>query len=190
MLLDREASTRIGANLTGLLSDAAVFHAEWSSARSLSLLEQAIGQPANKQRRDQASAGITYSLPGGLAITAEAAYNGAGLDQTDFNRLFAQSANTVGQFFGSQQASQELSARRAWLLYATQKGAFTKQLDITAFVRQNAVDHSHLMWAEARYHWPRFDAALQWQGSSRRIGSEFGSLPYHQVVQLAGFLYF
>ena len=79
-------------------------------------------------------------------------------------------------------------ARRAWLLYASQKGILTKQLDLNAFVRQNAIDHSTLVWAEFRYHWPQFDAALQWQrASSRIIGS---CLLFRPLIRVALFLLF
>jgi hypothetical protein len=87
------------------------------------------------------------------------------------------------------QPSQELGSRRAWLLYASQKGLGLKQLDLTGFVRTNAVDHSRMVWMELRYHWPRFDATLQWQRSSGDARSEFGVMPYRQVLQLVGVFY-
>jgi hypothetical protein len=96
----------------------------------------------------------------------------------------------VGALFAATQADQEMAARRAWMLYATQKGVLWKQLDVTAFVRQNAVDRSHLAWAELRYHWPRFDLALQWQRGSGKAGTEYGALPYQQVLQIVGAAYF
>jgi hypothetical protein len=45
------------------------------------------------------------------------------------------------------------------------------------------------VWAELRYHWPRFDAALQWQRSSGDARSEFGIAPYRQILQLIGIVY-
>jgi hypothetical protein len=87
------------------------------------------------------------------------------------------------------QPSQELGSRRAWLVYASQKDLGLKQLDLTAFVRVNPIDDSRLAWAELRYHWPRFDAALQWQRGSGDARSEFGFMPYRQVIQLVGVFY-
>jgi hypothetical protein len=75
------------------------------------------------------------------------------------------------------------------MLYATQKGLGLKQLDLTGFVRTNAVDRSRLVWAELRYHWDRFDLALQAQRSSGDARSEFGLMPYRQVLQLLGVFY-
>ena len=190
LLMGQHASPRLGLNLTGLLTDAAVLHAEWSTMRSANLLNTSLGQAGPERRVQQASVGITYALPTGLSLTAEAEYNGAGLSRAGWATLFAQGPVAVARFFGATQASQELASRSALLLYATQKGAFTKQLDLTAFVRHSAVDHSHLAWAEARYHWPRFDLALQAQRSSAGGPTEYGALPYRQVVQLVGYLYF
>ena len=190
-LYERGTGTKLGANLTGLLTDALVLQGEWSTSRSDSLLNQALAQAAAPQRVHQAALGLTWSAPFGWVITGEAEYNGAGLNQAGWRNLLAQAPNTVGRFFASTQADQELASRRAWLLYATQKGvAGIRQLDVTGFVRQNADDHSHLAWAELRYHWPRVDAALQWQRSSRGALTEYGSLPYRQVLQLLGSVYF
>jgi len=88
------------------------------------------------------------------------------------------------------QPHQELGARNAWLVYVSQKSLGLKQLDLTAFVRTNTDDRSRLGWFELRYHWPQFDAVLQWQRASGRPQSEFGALPYRQLVQVLGVLYF
>jgi hypothetical protein len=189
-MVEEGRSPRLGLNLTGLVTDAAVMHAEWSMARSARLVDTALGGAAPQTRRQQATLGLTYSLPRGLSITAEAAYNGAGLNRADWRQLFAQGAGPVGALFSATQADQELAARRAWMVYATQKGVLLKQLDVTAFVRQNAVDHSRLAWAELRYHWPRFDLALQWQRGFSKAGTEYGALPYRQVAQLVGYAFF
>ena len=189
-MVEEGRSPRLGLNLTGLVTDAALVHAEWSMARSARLIDAALGSTAPPTRQHQATVGLTYSLPGGLSITAEAAYNGAGLNRADWQQVFAQGPAPVGALFSATQADQELAARRAWMLFATQKGVLLKKLDVTAFVRQNAEDRSHLAWAEARYHWPRFDLALQWQRGSKKVGTEYGALPYRQVVQLVGYALF
>ena len=182
-MVEEGRSPRLGLNLTGLVTDAAVVHAEWSMAREPTLVDAALGTPAARERHHQATVGLTFSLPRNLSVTAEAAYNGAGLNRRDWQSLFAQGPVPVAALFNATQADQELAARRAWMVYATQKGVLFKQLDVAAFVRQNAVDHSRLAWAELRYHWPMFDLALQWQRGSGKTGTEFGALPYRQVVQ-------
>lgn len=180
----------LGANLTGLMTDWAVLHAEWSSTRTNSLTGAAPGAAVTVKRVHQASLGLTFTLPGNLSLTTEAEYNGGGLNQQGWQQVFALPPTAVASLFTQTQADQELASRRAWLLYATQKGGIVKQLDLAAFVRHNPLDHSALAWAEARYHWPRFDAALQWQRSYGGGTTEYGALPYHQLFQLVGIFYF
>ena len=190
LLVGTGQSPTIGASVTALVTDSLVTYAEWSSGRMRSLLDLIQGSPAAAERTQQVSAGLTYTFPGALSVTAEAEYNGAGLDRSGWDAVLSQGAAAYQRYLSITQSSQELGSRRAWLLYATQKNLGIKQLDATAFLRTNAVDHSHLAWVELRYHWPRFDAALQWQQSSGGAGTEFGVLPYRRVIQLLGVFFF
>lgn len=182
---------RLGASFTGLATDWLVLHGELSHGKVADLLDIGLGQAAPALRhRSQAVLGATFTLPGGLAVTAEAQSNSAGLDRNGWQQLFASGPVAAARLFGATQADQELASRRAWLLYATQKGAGIKQLDVTGFVRHNPLDHSSLAWIELRYHWPKLDTALQWQRSLGGAATEYGALPYRQVLQLVGTLYF
>lgn len=181
---------RIGANATGLLTDAAVLHAEWSAARLPSMLDTVLGTGGARQLRHQASVGLTYAWPSGLSLTAEAQFNGAGLSRSGWQQLFAKGPLVLAPFFGRVQADQELATRQAWLLYASQKGLWLKQLDLNGFVRINQQDHSRLMWAELRYHWSQADLAVQWQQVSGAATTEYGAAPYRRVVQLVGTWFF
>ena len=73
---------------------------------------------------------------------------------------------------------------------ATQKSLLTKSLDLTAMLRQNLEDKSRFVWVELRYHWDKFDAALQSQWSTGMGQSEYGILPHRQSIQLVGTYYF
>lgn len=190
LLLQPGSHHKIGASVTGLVSDAAVLHGEWSAGKSQTLLDRVLGVPGPRSTYYQAAVGLTYTLPGGLAVTAEAEYNGAGLDRSGWSTLMSSGPTGYPRYGQLTQTDQELGARRAWLLYVAKKGIGLKQLDLTAFVRQNGVDHSTLVWAELRYHWPRFDTALQWQRASGTTFSEYGAMAYRQVVQLLGAMYF
>jgi hypothetical protein len=133
---------------------------------------------------------MTYTLPGALAITLEAAHNDAGLDRTGWNSLFAQGPSAYQPYLAAVQRDQELAGRNAWLVYASKSGLVgLKQLELKGFVRTNLSDRSRLVWAEVRYHWPQFDAALQWQRASGVARSEFGAMPYRQLVQILGTYY-
>lgn len=184
LLLERGESAKLGFSATALLSDALVAYGEVSSGKSTALLDMALGRPnPTKERVQQAAFGATWTLPGSLSLTLEAEYNGAGLDRRQGELLAAAGPVAQQRYFLLTQPNQELGSRRAWLLYVSQKGLGLKQLDFTAFLRQNADDKSKFAWAELRYHWDRFDVALQWQRSGGRDGSEFGLNPYRQIVQ-------
>ena len=88
------------------------------------------------------------------------------------------------------QRRQEIASRSAFLIYATQRNAWMKNLDLTGFVKLNLEDHSRLTWVEARYHWPEFDAAIQWRSSIGAAGSEFGLTPRREVLQIVAARYF
>ena len=88
------------------------------------------------------------------------------------------------------QRLQELAPRRAYLIYVTQKDLGLKDLDLTAFLRINALDQSKLAWFELRHHWAKFDLAFQLQQNIGRSTSEFGILPDRRVLQVLGTYYF
>lgn len=192
LLFERGSAPTVGASVTALATDSLVAYAEWSSGETPAVLDAVLGTspPPPPKRTQQAALGLTYTLPSALAVTLEAEYNGAGLDRAGWNTILGQGTAAYLRYLSVIQSSQELGSRRAWLLYASQKGLGLKQLDLTAFLRTNTVDQSRLGWVELRYHWPRFDVALQLQRSSGNASSEYGVLPSRQIVQLLGVFFF
>ena len=183
------ASPSLGGSLTALLSDAAVAHLEASRGSEPDLLSRALAQTGAVVTRNRFAGGITYTTLGKLSVTAEYQYNGFALDQSSWSALGARPATQVAYLLEAQRR-QELAPRKAYLIYLTQKSLLLKNLDLTAFLRVNAGDHSQLVWAELRHHWPRFDLAFQLQ---RHIGSptsEFGILPDSRIIQVLGSYYF
>ncbi len=182
-------SPSLGGSLTALLSDAAVAHLEGSHGSEPDLLSRALAQTGAAVTRNRFAGGITYTTLGKLSVTAEYQYNGFALDQSSWSALSARPETQVAYLLEAQRR-QELAPRKAYLIYLTQKSLWLKNLDLTAFLRVNAGDHSKLVWAELRHHWPRFDLAFQLQ---RHIGSprsEFGILPDSRIVQVLGSYYF
>ena len=182
-------SPSLGGSLTALLSDAAVAHLEGSHGSEPDLLSRALAQTGAAVTRNRLAGGITYTTLGKLSVTAEYQYNGFGLDQSNWSALGARPATQVAYLIEAQRR-QELAPRKAYLIYVTQKSLLLKNLDLTAFLRVNAGDHSKLVWAELRHHWPSFDLAFQLQ---RHIGSptsEFGILPDSRIMQILGSYYF
>ena len=64
-----------------------------------------------------------------------------------------------------------------------------KQLDLTAFVRTNAVDDSRLVWTELRYRWSKVDGVLQWQRYYGGADTEAAVSPVRSAVQLSVVVY-
>ena len=191
VLGDQGRGTHLGASATALLSDAAVAHVEASRGRSANLLADTLGSARAAQTRNRLAAGLTYTLPTRLALTAEFDYNGAAPDSTAWQAAAAAGGPALlGRYLQAVQVRQESASRRAWLLYANQKDVLLKSLDFTALLRINADDHSRLAWVELRYHWGQADVALQWQRTLGQALSEYGVLPYRQALQVLGAWYF
>lgn len=186
---EQGVSPTLGANLTALLSDATVAHLEGSRGNEPDLLSRALELPAATVTRNRFSGGITYTTASKLSLTAEYQYNGFALNQSDWAALGEKPA-TQAVYLSEALRRQELASRHAYLIYLTQKSLWLKNLDLTAFLRVNADDHSRLIWAELRHHWSRFDLAIQLQQHTGRFTSEFGILPDRRIVQILGTFYY
>lgn len=182
-------SPALGANLTALLSDAAVAHLEWSRSKEPDLLSRALALPAAATTRNRFVSGVTYTTLGKLSVTAEYQYNGFGLNQPNWAALGASRPAQLA-YLGEALRLQELAPRQAYLIYVTQKGLWLKDLDLTAYLRLNPGDNSRLAWFELRHHWPSFDLSFQLQQNIGRPTSEFGVLPDRRVLQILGTYYF
>jgi hypothetical protein len=182
-------SATLGASLTALLSDAAVAHLEASRGSEPDLLSRALGLSGTTATRNRFAGGVTYTTLGKLSVTAEYQYNGFALDASDWTALGATPANQVAYELEAQRL-QELVPRQAYLIYLNQKSLFLKDLDLTAFMRINANDHSRLTWVELRHHWSNFDLAFQLQQHAGDITSEYGILPDRRVMQVLGTYYY
>ena len=183
-------STTLGASLTALLSDAATAQMEWSRGREPDLLSRALATPGVTSTRSRFSGGFTYTTLGKMSVTAEYEYNGFALSQSNWAALGATSPATQVAYLIEAQRLQEQVPRQAMLIYVTQKSLGLKDLDLTAFLRINANDHSKLAWVELRHHWPSFDLALQLQQNIGRITSEYGIQPDRRIIQILGTYYF
>ena len=170
-------SPQLGLNLTALPNDATVAYFEWSGGRAPSLAAQSLMSEGDTAFRSRLSTGLTYTTPNNISLTAEYEYNGAGLDQSGWNALRRGSPAAYGLYRGLVTNMQDPPTRHNVFLYALWQDAFVKHLDLTAMLRNDAVDHSRLQWLEARYHWTRVDIALQTQLNTGSPGSNYGALP-------------
>lgn len=182
-------SSSIGANLTALVSDAAVAHFEWSRGKEPSLLGRVAGLPGTSAVRNRVAGGLTYTTSGKLSITAEYLYNGFALNRTGWDGLAVVPGAQL-TYLGQSLRLLELAPRQAVMFYVTQKSLGLKNLDLTAFLRINLEDQSRLAWVELRHHWSNFDLAFQLQQNIGRASTEFGILPDRRVIQMVGTYYF
>ena len=182
-------SSALGANVTALLSDAAVAHLEWSRSSEPDLLSRTQALPGPSVTRNRFVGGMSYTTLGKLSITGEYQYNGFGLNQSEWAALGVAPATQLA-YLGEALRRQELAPRQSYLIYVTQKNFGLKALDLTAYLRFNPGDESRLAWVELRHHWSRFDLTLQWQQNIGNPGSEFGILPDRRVIQVLGSYYF
>ena len=185
MLFAEQGRTpEFGASFTALLSGALVGHGEWSGGRTFQELSRLQGLASAEAFRKRLASGLTWSLPLGLALTAEYAYNGAAPDRAAWDA--AATPAVQAQYLGLAGLRQDSASRRAWLLYLVQKDLVFKRLDLTGLLRRNAEDGSQLAWLELRHHGSSMDLALQWQAALGRDRSEYGLLPVRHSLQLLG----
>lgn len=189
VLLYQESGLKptLGANMTALLSDAAVAHLEWTTGTETALVNRVFGGTPSESTHTRFVGGVTYTTLSKTSFTLEYQYNGFALDSAGWGALGT--AQQLGYLRESLRL-QELAPRQAYLLYVMQKGLWLKDLDLTGYVRFNGDDDSRLTWLELRHHWRNFDLTLQLQHNTGSAGSEFGILPDRRVVQALGTYYF
>ncbi|MDC8758424.1 hypothetical protein [Janthinobacterium fluminis] len=182
---EQGAPAQLGMNLTKLVNDATVAYVEWSGGRSPTLLAQALGQEGAGPFRNRAAAGLTYTTSHKLSLTFEYQYNGAGLDKAQWDALPALSLPAYVRYREFAQSAQDMPTRRSAFFYASWQDLLVSHLDLTAMVRRNGDDGSRLSWAELRYRWTRDEVALQWQGHSGGLLSDYGVSPLRKAWQLS-----
>jgi hypothetical protein len=174
---------QLGFNLTLLANDATVLYAEWSGGRSRSLFSQATSGADDTAFRNRASTGLTYTTSNKLSLTLEYQVNGAGLQDDQWSALPRTAPQAYGRYRALVQTAQDMPTRNAVFFYASWQDAMVNHLDLNGMVRYNVADSSRLSWLEARYHWDRYDAALQWQMNSGSVASEFGASAQRRTLQ-------
>ena len=179
----------LGANMTALLSDAAVAHLEWTRGNEPDLQSRIFSTPARSATRNRFVGGLTYTTLGKTSITAEYQYNGFALDKAGWANL-GSAPGAQAAYLGGALRLQELARQQAVLIYVTEKRFVLKDLDLTAYLQYSLGDSSKLAWVELRHHWQNFDLAFQLQQTMGSARSEFGVLPERRVIQLLGTYYF
>ncbi len=181
--------TQVGASYTALATDALVLHGEWTYGRDLDLLDQARGLVSRKSAH-RAVLGGTFTTSSRLSLTGEFEFNGFAAKPAAWEAAATSGTAWLDGYLVLTQARQDNAARQSVVVYATQKDAFKKNLDVTALLRINTRDSSHLGWVELRHHWNKLDGVLQWQWSDGGRNSEHGRPVARQTIQAQVAWYF
>ncbi|HNU10167.1 MAG TPA: hypothetical protein PKJ45_02250 [Rubrivivax sp.] len=181
---------QLGASGSVLVSDAVVAYAELTSSREPAPPVAAMLGNGSRRRGERVSAGLTYTTPGKLSITAELQYNAHALADAQWDRAALVAPRGLAAYVADALWRQDLAGRRGYLIYVSQRDLVIKNLHLTAFVQTNAHDRSRLSWLELRRQWTALEAAvqLQYQSAGRGGASEFGLAPNRaSLAVLAGY---
>lgn len=181
---ETHGAPQLGMNLTALVNDATTINVEWSGGRG------AHGATLDEHYHNRLAAGVTHTTARKLSLTLELQYNGAAPGQAQWRALQAGDPARYALFRSQMQDAQELTTRRAMFVYATRQDAGIQHLDLTAMVRRNLDDRSALSWIEARYHWRKTDAALQFQYNRGQPLSDYGAITGRSRLQALVTYYF
>lgn len=176
-------SAQFGFDLTHVIGDATVAYIEWSGGRGNTQIDEAFGTQSDNGFRNRVSAGLTYTTDNKISLTLEGEYDGAAPDSGAWSILQKDPLASYEQYRDYVQNVQELTTRKALFCYASWQDAMVNHLDLTAFTRQDLIDHSRLDWFEARYHWDHTDLAVQWQRYSGAAWTDYGAVPQRTTWQ-------
>lgn len=177
------SSTQVGLNLTHVMGTATVAYLEASAGHQPSLFALAGNTANDAALRARAAAGFTYSAPNKLSLTLEYEYNGAALGRAAWNSVRYRDLPGYGRYRNLATDLQDTATEHNAFVYASWADVGVRHLDITAFLRLDLVDKSKLPWAEARYHWTKWDVAIRWQNFIGAATSDYGASPQGQTLQ-------
>ena len=178
---EQDNAPQFGLNLTGLIGTAAIAYLECSAGRGSSLAAEALVLPRDTAFRSRLAGGATYTFESKLSLTAEYEFSGAGMNAVQWRELQAGPLAAYVQLRIFAFDEQDMVTRRAAFVLASWPDAGLRDLDLKAWTKFDLIDHSRMIWLEARYHWSRVEAALQLQYDSGTVLSDFGALPQARI---------
>jgi hypothetical protein len=185
MAFDTGDAVLAGANLTWLMGDATVGHAEWAGGARRSLPARATGEADGGAAFRQALAtGFAYTTPWRQTLTLEYQFNGAGLSRSAWRSLrveaqrSAAGAARYGALRRHAREQQEPLSRSAWFVRVAWPEAFgMNELELGALARGNPFDRSRMAQLEASYHASaRLSLTANWALYRGAPDSEYGAL--------------
>lgn len=177
---------QLGSNLSYTASDSLILQMEWSGGRRAAL-------PAAGQAQGEAgwfnrlAVGGSWTSPVGLVLTLEHHYAGDALSEADWNAwrgVQGSGARALGELRRGVTERQDLLVRHYWFGRAAWDRAFgVEPLELSAFVRRNAYDHSSMLQVEGTWHVSdRLDVSAMFNRMIGSDSSEFGASPVRSAL--------
>ncbi|OXI80625.1 hypothetical protein CFB50_19385 [Burkholderia sp. AU33423] len=177
---------QLGVNATTLIDDATVGFVEYAIGRGSVVADVA---QTESSWTSKLSTGVTHTFANKLSLTLEYDYDGASASAAAW-RALQRDPSRYWRYRNTASIAQELMTRRSLFVYASMPDVFIQHLALAAMARYNLDDHSYFTWLEARYHWPRTDFAVQWQGNHGSARSVYGAQAQSQIVQVIATFFF
>lgn len=177
-----------GLNLTSVLHSALIAHAELATGLREGLAAPG-GEPST-QMHQRVAAGVNWTTPQGAVLTVERHSATDALNPQDWEAWrFATDRPTLrslAQLRAQRSDLQEPLVRDAWFFRATVSGLSERaNVDLGAFVRLNAYDHSALWQVDGAWHVrPRVSVYASLGGFAGAALSEFGTNPTRTLLSV------
>lgn len=177
---------QLGSNLSFTATDALVLQLEWSGGQRAALPAPGAVSGASGWF-NRLAAGGTWTTPAGLVLTLEHHYAGDALSEADWQAwrgAQGSEARALGVLRQDVSERQDLLVRRYWFARAAWDRAFDlATLDLSAFARRNAYDHSTMLQLDATWHVnDRLDVSAMLNRMIGNDSSEFGASPVRSAV--------
>ena len=217
-LLYREKGvTKFGANIAESIGQSSVVYLEWSGARRLGIIDEAlafgreqgllpasapdvIGQRGDKRFRSQVTFGASYTTENKITFNLEYHYNQAAFSGSDWDRWFETGARRPASspftrelwlVRGYASELQEPLQRHAVFLRADWVDFLLPKLELTAFTLVDMRDGSSIMQLEATYaRTDLWSFGILAGGTIGGRRSNFGSLPSAANILFGATRYF
>ncbi|AMC33830.1 hypothetical protein [Janthinobacterium sp. B9-8] len=168
---DADSQPQLGLNLTGLLNDATVLHAELSTAKEGGRVYRLVS-------------GLTWTSESKLSLSLEYQYDGGAKNAAEWQALQGRPLQDYWRYRSEVQSRQSMLTRQATMAQARWPDLMP-QLELAAMWRHDLIDSSDMAWFEARYHFKTVDVAWEWQLNRGNALSQYGALPERRSSSLS-----
>lgn len=196
---DSGSGTQWGANLSSLLGERTVLHAEWLLTREAALVQRATTVPAAQpfrlskatgRWRPRAALGASVALTAQLSMVLEWHHDGTALSRAQWQALAQpQTLAELRRYLQVREhatAAQDILARNAAFLRLALREWPQPGWSLSAFVRANLEDRSRYAWLQLARERGAYGLSLTLTRASGARATEYGDANARYSVQLVG----